>query len=81
LISHSCKGFARLLPAILIVIGIASIVAPAVLAQGDQGEITGTIHDATAAIIPSVEVTVTNEKTGERELRSQTNAAITSSQR
>ena len=62
LISQSSKGFARLL-AVLVVATVFA--APASFAQGDQGQITGTIHDATGAIIPGVDVTVTNEKTGE----------------
>ena len=40
------------------------IAAPASFGQSD-GQITGTIHDATGAIIPGVDITVTNEKTGE----------------
>jgi hypothetical protein len=51
--------------AALLVIVLIQFVAPALLAQGDQGQITGTVQDATGAVIPSAEITITNEKTGE----------------
>lgn len=34
-------------------------------AQSDQGQIVGTIKDASGAVIPGVDVTVKNERTGE----------------
>src|SRR5262245_9613845 len=37
--------------------------APSLFAQ--DGQITGNVHDQTGAIIPGVDVTVTNENTGE----------------
>jgi hypothetical protein len=39
-------------------------VAPAV-AQLDQGEISGTVHDPTGSVVPGAKVTATNTKLGE----------------
>jgi len=65
LISQPNKAFSHVLLAVFAVLTIGSVVPPASFAQGDQGLITGTVHDASGAIIPGVDVTVMNEKTGD----------------
>ena len=47
---------------ILLVICVMSVPA---LAQVDQGRIAGTVKDQTGAVIPGVEITVRNDRTGE----------------
>lgn len=44
---------------------LAVLIAGAIYAQTDTGRITGTITDATNAVVPSVAVTIKNEKTGQ----------------
>ncbi|MGH9947639.1 MAG: carboxypeptidase regulatory-like domain-containing protein, partial [Pyrinomonadaceae bacterium] len=41
------------------------LISVSVFGQTDQGRITGTVTDATGAVIPGATVTVTNEQTGE----------------
>jgi hypothetical protein len=43
---------------------IALVLAPTVTAQVDTGTILGTVYDATGAVIPGAQVTITHEGTG-----------------
>ena len=51
----------RVLSIFVFLIFLSSIV----FGQADQGRITGTVTDATGALVPNAAITVTNEKTGE----------------
>ncbi len=51
----------RVLSIFVFLIFLSSIV----FGQADQGRITGTVTDATGALVPNATITVTNEKTGE----------------
>ena len=42
----------------------ATLCATAALAQSERGTISGTVHDATGAVVPSAKVTLTNSQTG-----------------
>ena len=44
---------------------ISVLMLPAMLAQNDAGRITGTVTDASSAVVPKAELTVKNEKTGQ----------------
>ncbi len=50
----------RLVPVCLVLL----LIAPIALAQSDRGTITGTVSDATNAVIPGVSVVATNSQTG-----------------
>src|SRR4051794_12471938 len=42
----------------------ATLCATAALAQSERGTISGTVHDATGAVVPGAKVTLTNSQTG-----------------
>ena len=42
------------------------LVSTAVFAQSDRGTMTGTVSDATGAVIPGVSIVATNVETGAR---------------
>ena len=42
----------------------AFVTAVAMFAQSDRGTITGTVQDATGAVVPGAKVTLTNTQTG-----------------
>src|SRR6266568_8620838 len=50
---------------IYILIIFCGVMAIPALAQVDQGRIAGTVKDQTGAVIPGVEITVRNDRTGE----------------
>src|ERR1035441_8345865 len=44
---------------------LGALIAPLILAQSDSGRISGTITDASSAVVPNAPVTVKNERTGQ----------------
>src|SRR5215471_4515056 len=44
---------------------LGAMAVPMLYAQSDTGRITGTITDATSAVVPHATVTIKNEKTGQ----------------
>ncbi len=55
---------ARRLVLILALVGSLLVLNPRAFAQIDTGGITGTVHDATGAVIPGAQIKLTNEGTG-----------------
>ena len=55
---------ARRLALILVLVGSLLVLNPRAFAQIDTGGITGTVHDATGAVIPGAQIKLTNEGTG-----------------
>ena len=55
---------ARRLALLLALVGSLLVLNPRAFAQIDTGGITGTVHDATGAVIPGAQIKLTNEGTG-----------------
>src|ERR1017187_1332288 len=47
------------------IVFLAALTAPLIFAQSDSGRISGTITDASRAVVPNALVTVKNERTGQ----------------
>jgi hypothetical protein len=61
------RAMRRNLPVFLLPLATASTLlftSPAAYAQADQGAITGTVHDASGAIVPNATITLTDTATG-----------------
>ncbi len=54
--------------AVMRIVALGLILSTALIAQGDQGRIGGTVKDTSGAVIPGVTVTVKNERTGEERM-------------
>ncbi len=58
------SGISRVLQNLVAVIVVMALLGPSVLAQVDTGSITGTVTDASGAVVSGAKVTLTNEGTG-----------------
>jgi uncharacterized protein YcfJ len=57
---HLRRGFLW----VVLLLSVFEFTAEAAMAQLDTGRITGTVIDATGAVVPGVKITMTNEGTG-----------------